>query len=193
MSRICVFCGSSEGNRPVYRERASEVGRALAERNIGVVYGGGNTGLMGALADAALVAGGEVIGVIPRRLAEREVAHAGLTQLHVVETMHERKALMTELSDAFLTLPGGFGTLDELFEAITWRQLGFHDKRCGILDIDGYFDGLLAFVDRAVSDGFIHPADGARFLRGDATGALLDELLAPGSVDLRQISTSPVK
>jgi uncharacterized protein (TIGR00730 family) len=107
--------------------------------------------------------------------------------------MHERKALMTELSDAFLTLPGGFGTLDELFEAITWRQLGFHDKRCGILDIDGYFDGLLAFVDRAVSDGFIHPADGARFLRGDATGALLDELLAPGSVDLRQISTSPVK
>ena len=194
MSRICVFCGSSEGNRPVYRERASEVGRALAERSIGVVYGGGNTGLMGALADAALVAGGEVIGVIPRRLAEREVAHAGLTQLHVVETMHERKALMTELSDAFLTLPGGFGTLDELFEAITWRQLGFHDKRCGILDIDGYFDGLLAFVDRAVSDGFIHPADGARFLRGDATGALLDELLAPaGSVDLRQISTSPVK
>ena len=134
---------------------------------------------MGAVADAAVRAGGEAIGVIPRRLAEREVAHDGLTQLHVVETMHERKALMTELSDAFLTLPGGFGTLDELFEAITWRQLGFHDKPCGILDVDGYFDGLLAFVDRAVSDGFIRPADSARFLRGDATVTLLDELLAP--------------
>jgi len=188
MSRVCVFCGSSDGNRPVYRERASEVGRTLAQRGIGLVYGGGNAGLMGALADAALAAGGEVIGVIPRRLADREVAHAGLTQLHVVETMHERKALMTELSAAFLTLPGGFGTLDELFEAITWRQLGFHDKPCGILDVDGYFDGLLAFVDRAVDDGFIRPADGARFLRGEDTGALLDELLAP-----HQISASPVR
>ncbi len=120
--------------------------------------------------------------MIPRRLAEREVAHDGLTQLHVVETMHERKALMTELSDAFLTLPGGFGTLDELFEAITWRQLGFHDKPCGLLDVDGYFDGLLAFIDRAVDDGFVRPGDRSRLVRGDDAGAVIDELLSSGHV-----------
>ena len=177
MKRICVFCGSSPGARAIYRETAVEVGRTLAQRGIGVVYGGGNVGLMGAVADAALAAGGEVIGVIPRRLAEREVAHDGLTQLHVVETMHERKALMTEFSDAFLTLPGGFGTLDELFEAITWRQLGFHDKPCGVLDVDGYFAGLRAFVERAVSDGFIRPHDGARVAYAQTVEAILSELL----------------
>ena len=182
MSRTCVFCGSAQGRSPRYRDTAEHVGRTLAERGIGLVYGGGNVGLMGAVADAAVRAGGEAIGVIPRRLAEREVAHDGLTQLHVVETMHERKALMTELSDAFLTLPGGFGTLDELFEAITWRQLGFHDKPCGLLDVDGYFDGLLAFIDRAVDDGFVRPGDRSRLVRGDDAGAVIDELLSSGHV-----------
>jgi uncharacterized protein (TIGR00730 family) len=128
VSRLCVFCGSSPGLRPAYLESARTVGRLLAERRIGLVFGGGRVGLMGALADAALEAGGEAIGVIPRILEVREVAHSGLTKLHVVETMHERKALMTEYADAFLALPGGYGTLDELFEAITWRQLGYHDK-----------------------------------------------------------------
>jgi len=181
MRRICVFCGSADGRLPVYRETAIQVGRALAARSVGLVYGGGNAGLMGALADAALAAGGEVLGVIPRRLADREVAHAGLTQLHVVETMHERKALMTELSDAFLTLPGGFGTLDELFEAITWRQLGFHDKPCAVLDVAGYFDGLLAFIERAVADGFVRTSDRERVLAGSDVDGLLDALLGAGS------------
>jgi hypothetical protein len=184
MSRICVFCGSANGTRPIYRHLASEVGRTLGERGIGLVYGGGNVGLMGAVADAALAAGGEVVGVIPRRLADREVAHQGLTQLHVVETMHERKALMTQSADAFLTLPGGFGTLDELFEAITWRQLGFHDKPCAILDVDGYFAGLRAFVERAVTDGFVRPHDGARIVYADTIDAALEGL---------QISLSPSK
>jgi hypothetical protein len=177
MSRICIFCGSAQGRLPVYREVATATGRRLAQRGIGLVYGGGNVGLMGAAADAALAAGGEVIGIIPRRLADREAAHEGLSALHVVDTMHERKALMTELSDAFLTLPGGFGTLDELFEAITWRQLGFHDKPCGILDVDGYFEGLLRFIDRAVADGFVRAAERERVLRGSDVDALIDGLL----------------
>ena len=149
----------------------------LAEGGIGVVYGGGRVGLMGALADAALAAGGEVIGVIPRRLADLEVAHHGLSELHVVETMHERKALMTLNADAFLTLPGGFGTLDELFEAVTWRQLGFHDKPCGLLDVEGYFDGLEQFVERALVEGFIKPADAARFIVRDDAADLIRLLL----------------
>jgi uncharacterized protein (TIGR00730 family) len=175
--RVCVFCGSSPGARPIYLETAARVGRLLGERGIGVVYGGGRVGLMGAVADAALAAGGEAIGVIPRRLAEREVAHEGLTELHVVETMHERKALMTARADAFLTLPGGFGTLDELFEAITWRQLGFHDKPCGVLDVEGYFAGLESFVNRAVVDGFIRPADRARLIVRSNAVELIDILL----------------
>jgi uncharacterized protein (TIGR00730 family) len=174
LRRVCIFCGSAPGGKPVYRDVAVAAGRALAERGVGLVYGGGNVGLMGAAADAALAAGGEVIGVIPRRLADREVAHAGLTALHVVDTMHERKALMTQLSDAFLTLPGGFGTLDELFEAITWRQLGFHDKPCGVLDVDGYFAGLRAFIERAVADGFIRPHDAERVIYAET----IDEMIA---------------
>lgn len=153
--RVCLFCGSSAGTRPEYADAARATGRILAERGIGLVYGGGRVGLMGVAADAALAAGGEVIGVIPGAMVAREVGHLGLTELHVVETMHERKALMYDLSDAFLALPGGFGTLDELCEALTWSQLGLHGKPCGLLNVAGYFDGLLAFFDHATDQGFV--------------------------------------
>jgi uncharacterized protein (TIGR00730 family) len=152
---ICVFCGAAAGQDPVYAAAAVALGRELAARSIGLVTGGGNVGLMGVVADATLAAGGRVTGVIPRSLEEREVAHRGLTALHVVETLHERKALMHELSDAFVALPGGFGTLDELFEAITWAQLGIHAKPIGLVNVHGYFDDLLAFVERATAEGFV--------------------------------------
>src|ERR1700733_10548674 len=156
MQRIVVFCGSSPGRRPAYVAAAQELGRLLADRGIGVVYGGASIGLMGALADAALAAGGEVIGVIPRRLFPAEIPHAGLTEQRVVETMHERKALMAELSDAVIALPGGTGTLDELFEMFTWSQLGLHRQPLGLLDVEGYFKPLLAFLDHMVQERFIH-------------------------------------
>lgn len=144
--------------RPAYTEAARRMGTLLAARGITLVYGGGNVGLMGELADAALGAGGEVIGVIPRSLADREVAHLGLTDLRIVSSMHERKAMMAELSDAFIAMPGGMGTYEELFEVITWSQLGLHKKACGLLDVEGFYAPLVAFVDRAVSEGFIKPA-----------------------------------
>jgi len=154
--RWCVFCGSSAGTNPVYRAAARELGTALAAANIELVYGGGHVGLMGAVADAVLAAGGTVIGVIPRTLAEREVAHLGLTQLHVVESMHERKALMADLSDGFVALPGGFGTFEEFCEAVTWVQLGIQTKPCVLLDVNGYYEPLIAMFDRAVEDGFVN-------------------------------------
>lgn len=155
MRRVCVFCGSSHGVRPAYTEAARRMGRLLAERGITLVYGGGNVGLMGELADAALAAGGEVIGVIPRALADREVAHLGLTDLRIVQSMHERKAMMAELADAFVAMPGGMGTYEEFFEVVTWSQLGLHKKACGLLDVDAFYTPLIAFIDRAVSEGFI--------------------------------------
>ena len=155
MTRICVFAGSSAGNRPAYRSAAEDLGRTLAARGIAVVYGGGRIGLMGALADAALASGGEVIGVIPAALVAKEVAHGALTELRVVPSMHERKALMADLSDGVIALPGGWGTLDELFEILTWGQLGLHAKPCGLLNVDGYFDPLLSFVDHAIDEGFV--------------------------------------
>jgi uncharacterized protein (TIGR00730 family) len=158
-------------------ETAAEVGRALVRRGVGVVYGGGRIGCMGALADAAVAAGGEVIGVIPRALAEREVAHGELTELYVVESMHDRKALMAARSDAFLALPGGYGTLEELFEAITWGQLGYHAKPCALLNVEGYFNDLLRFCDEAERSGFIRSADRARLVAGDRLEPLLDELI----------------
>ena len=158
MKRICVFCGSNAGARSEYAEAARALATVLAERKLGIVYGGGNVGLMGVLADAALARGGEVIGVIPRKLVEREVAHRGVTELRIVETMHERKALMNDLSDAFLALPGGFGTLDEFFEVLTWSQLGFHGKPCALLNVAGYYDGMLAMLDHAVAERFLRPA-----------------------------------
>lgn len=162
--RVCVFCGSSPGKRPEYLEAARELGSTLAEWGIGLVYGGSSVGSMGVIADAALAAGGEVVGVIPRTLVEREVAHHGLTELHVVESMHDRKALMTQLSDAFVALPGGHGTLDELFEALTWSQLGIHDKPIALLNVAGYWDPLLAMMERASEEGFLRPADRERLL-----------------------------
>jgi len=158
MKRICVFCGSNAGARSEYAEAARALATVLAERKLGIVYGGGNVGLMGVLADAALARGGEVIGVIPQKLVDKEVAHRGVTELRVVETMHERKALMNDLSDAFLALPGGFGTLDEFFEVLTWAQLGFHGKPCALLNVAGYYDGMLAMLDHAVTERFLRPA-----------------------------------
>jgi uncharacterized protein (TIGR00730 family) len=176
--RICVFCGAMDGFDPAYLRTASEVGKSLAERGIGVVYGGGRVGCMGAVADAALAAGGEVIGVIPQRLATQEIAHEGLTQLHVVHSMHERKALMADNADAFLGLPGGFGTLEEIFEVVTWRQLGFHAKPCGLLDVDGYFASLLQFCDDAVAKGFVKQSDRDAMLSGNDVESLVDALIA---------------
>lgn len=161
MKRVAVYCGSATPADPVYIEVAREVGRTLAERGIGVVYGGGRLGLMGAIADSALAAGGEVIGVIPRALVDAEVAHRGCTELHVVETMHERKALFTELADGFLTLPGGVGTMDELWEAVSWAQLGYHEKPVGLLNVAGFYDGLIAFNDHMIATGFIRPQHAA--------------------------------
>jgi len=158
MKRICVFCGSNAGARSEYAETARALATVLAERKLGIVYGGGNVGLMGVVADAALARGGEVIGVIPQKLVDKEVAHRGVTELRIVETMHERKALMNDLSDAFIALPGGFGTLDEFFEVLTWSQLGFHGKPCALLNVAGYYDGMLAMLDHAVTERFLRPA-----------------------------------
>jgi uncharacterized protein (TIGR00730 family) len=176
VKRLCVFCGSNPGRDPVYREAAVALGRLLAESGLGLVYGGGSVGLMGALADAVLAAGGEAVGVIPEALATKEVAHAGLTDLRVVPSMHARKSLMVDLADAFVALPGGYGTLDELFETITWAQLGIHRKPIGLLDAAGYFAPLVAFLDHAVAEGFISKANRELFLVSPSPEALLDAL-----------------
>lgn len=157
MKRICVYCGSSPGRHPEFTESARALGRALVQRNIGLVYGGASIGVMGAVADAVVENGGEVIGVMPQALIDKEVSHSGLSELRVVDSMHERKALMAELSDGFIALPGGFGTLEELFEVLTWSQLGFHRKPCGLLDIRDYYSHLTAFLDHATDQGFIGP------------------------------------
>ena len=155
IKRLAVFCGSNSGARPEYIAAARSLGRLLSDREIGVVYGGSNVGLMAALANEVLQNHGEVIGVIPRMLVDREVAHTGLEDLRVVNSMHERKATMAELCDGFVALPGGIGTLEEFFEVWTWAQLGVHDKPCGLLNVAGYFDGLLSFIDRAVDEKFV--------------------------------------
>ena len=178
MKRICVFCGSSPGHDPRYLEAARTMGQTLARRGLGLVYGGGSVGLMGAVADAALAAGGEVIGVIPEVLQIRELAHRSLTTLHVVGSMHERKALMAELSDGFVALPGGMGTLEELSEVLTWAQLGLHARPIGLLDVAGYYQPLADFFDRAVGAGFLRPAHRALLLVGHEPGALLDRFAA---------------
>jgi uncharacterized protein (TIGR00730 family) len=176
MKRICVFCGSSAGNRPEYRAAAEEMGTELARRNIGLVYGGGNVGLMGVLADAVLRMGGEAVGVIPEDLMAREIGHNGLTKLHVVRSMHERKALMADLSDAFIALPGGFGTLEEFCEVVTWTQLGLHAKPCGILNVVGYYTPLLAMLDHAVQERFLKPENRGLVLARDSVVELLQAL-----------------
>ncbi|MDI3253180.1 MAG: TIGR00730 family Rossman fold protein [Bacillota bacterium] len=159
--RICVFCGSANGAGPAYVQAAKELGRNIAAAGMGLVYGGATVGLMGVLADAALEGGAEVIGVMPDVLMDREIAHQGLTRLHIVKTMHERKALMSDHADAFIALPGGYGTLDEFIEIVTWAQLRIHQKPCILLNINGYFDGFLAFLDHGVQQGFIRPENRA--------------------------------
>jgi uncharacterized protein (TIGR00730 family) len=178
MERVCVFCGSNRGARPAYVAAAEALGTELARRGIGLVTGGGRVGLMGAVADAALAAGGEVIGVIPEALVAWEVAHAGLTALEVVDSMHARKARMADLSDAFVALPGGFGTLEEFCEVLTWAQLGLHTKACGLLDVEGYYDPLLALLDHAVTEGFVRPEHRALVLQAAEPAALLELLAA---------------
>ena len=178
MRRVCVFCGSSAGTDPAYGLAARELARELVRLGMGLVYGGASVGLMGLLASGVLERGGEVIGVIPGSLRRREVAHQGLTDLHEVETMHERKALMAELSDGFVTLPGGYGTLDELAEALSWAQLGLHGKPVGLLDVGGFFAPLLAFFDRAVAEGFLKPAHRNLLLVSRDPAALLELMTA---------------
>ncbi len=178
MKRVCVFCGSSPGRDPRYRDAASRLARTLVARRLGLVFGGGSVGLMGVLADAVLGAGGEAIGVIPHGLAAREVAHRGLRDLRVVPSMHARKSLMAELSDAFLALPGGFGTFEELFEVITWAQLGIHRKPIGLLNAGGYYDGLIGFLDHAVAEGFVSVENRGLVQVADTPEALLDRLAA---------------
>src|SRR5262245_36632496 len=165
MRRVGVFCGSKVGSRPEYADAARQLGKALVGRGMGLVFGAGHVGLMGVLADVVLAAGGEAVGVIPQALVDKELAHTGLTELHVVETMHQRKALMADLSDSFVALPGAFGTGDELFEILTWSQLGLHAKPIGLLDVAGFFGPLLEWLDHAVAEGFLKPAHRNLLLR----------------------------
>ena len=190
IQRLAVFCGSSAGTRPAYAEAASTFGRLLAERGIGLVFGGGSVGLMGVVADAALDARGEAVGVIPHGLAAREVGHTGLTVLHKTDTMHERKALMADLADGFVALPGGIGTLEELTEVWTWAQLGIHRKPVGLLNVAGYYDGLLAFLDHAIAEGFVRNGVRDLLLTADDPGVLLDRLAAYEPPDLPRWLTS---
>ena len=176
MKSVCVYCGSSVGVRDDYAQAATTLGRLLAERGVTTIYGAGNIGLMGVLADAALAAGGQVVGVIPEALVARELAHNGVTELRIVASMHERKALMADLSDAFIALPGGFGTLEELCEMLTWLQLGIHQKPCGLLNVAGYYDPLIAMFDRAVDERFLRSQHRDLLLVDDDPGSLLDRL-----------------
>jgi uncharacterized protein (TIGR00730 family) len=176
--RVCVFCGSSPGARPEYAAAAEEVAGLLAAEGIGLVYGGGEVGLMGRLADAMLASGGEATGVIPRALVDREIGHTGLSDLRVVESMHERKALMAELSDAFVALPGGLGTLEELFEVYTWAQLGLHQKPCALLDVEGYYAGIAGFLAHAVNERFLSEEHRAMLIVEREPPAMLERLKA---------------
>ena len=174
MKRVCVFCGSSAGSRPEYRACAEELGAELTRRGIGLVFGGGNVGLMGAIADSVLQAGGEAIGVIPEHLMNREIGHKRLAKLHVVRSMHERKAMMADLSDAFVALPGGFGTLEEFCEVLTWSQLGLHEKPCGIVNVLGYYTPLLTMLDHAVDQRFLKAQNRGLVLARDTPADLMD-------------------
>lgn len=176
MRRVCVFCGSSVGNQRAYSDAAEALGALLADRGIGLVYGGGNVGLMGVIADAVMARRGHVIGVIPQSLADREIAHTGISELRVVDSMHTRKALMAELADAFIAMPGGVGTFEEFFEVVTWTQLGLHRKPCGLLNVGGFYTPLAAFIDQAVTEGFIRPVHRAAIVVDSDPASLLDTL-----------------
>jgi uncharacterized protein (TIGR00730 family) len=176
MKRICVFCGSQVGTNPCYRQVAQDLGHLLVQRGYGLVYGGGHIGLMGVIADTVLQDGGEVIGVIPEAMVARELAHHGVTQLHVVASMHERKARMAELAEAFIALPGGYGTLEEFFEVVTWAQLGIHHKPIGLLNVAGYFDALAMFVEHTIAEGFIRPEHRQLIVLAEHPHVLLEAL-----------------
>ncbi|MFT4748510.1 MAG: hypothetical protein ACI9E4_000174 [Pseudohongiellaceae bacterium] len=178
MKRLCVFCGASMGRNPAYAEAARSLAKILATKDITLVYGGASVGVMGQLADAALEAGGKVIGVMPQELVNREVSHLHLSELIIVDSMHERKAKMAELSDGFVALPGGLGTLEELFEVLTWAQLRFHAKPCGLLNTNGYYDQLISFLDHSVDEKFIKPAHRQMIILGDEPDTLLKALEA---------------
>ena len=179
MRRLCVFCGSSPGRQEAYRSAAVLLGESLASQGVALVYGGACVGLMGTVADAVVANGGEAIGVIPTSLVEKEFAHPGLTELHVVETMHERKATMSELSDGFIALPGGIGTLEEMFEALTWAQLGFHQKPCALLNTEGYYQGLVDFLHSAVTEGFVKQRHLDQLLIDSEPQRLLERMAQP--------------
>lgn len=176
IKRVCVFCGSSKGFRPAYVKAAHDMGKALVRRGTGLVFGGGRMGLMGELADTAMAGGGEVFGVIPQALVVREVAHREITELVIVRSMHERKAKMMDLSDAFIAMPGGYGTFEEFCEVITWAQLGLHQKPCGLLNVEGYYDSLLNLFNRGVDDGLIHPTTRELVVEAADPDVLLDKL-----------------
>lgn len=182
MKRICVYCGASAGNSPVYRDAAVQLGQLLAEQQIDLVYGGGRLGLMGILAEATMQAGGRVLGVTVNVIRDREESHTGITELYVVSTLSERKAMMAALSDGFIALPGGFGTLDEFTEMLTWAQMGFHQKPCGLLNIDGYYDGLLTFFDQLVEKGFVRPKFRKLVLTANSPQAMLDIMVNHKSI-----------
>jgi uncharacterized protein (TIGR00730 family) len=173
MKSLCVYCGSSSGITPNYADAARKLAQALVERKIALVYGGGNVGLMGIIADEVMRLGGHVTGVIPKALVRKEVGHRQITELHVVENMHERKAMMADLADGFIAMPGGIGTLEELFEVMTWAQLGFHDKPIGVLNVDGYYDALLAFLQHTVQQGFLRPQHASLLMVESDVAALL--------------------
>jgi uncharacterized protein (TIGR00730 family) len=184
MRRLCVFCGSNVGTKAAYVDAAQSMGALLAGRGIGLVYGGGNVGLMGVIADAVMDHGGEVIGVIPQALADREIAHSRITDLRIVDSMHTRKAMMAELADGFVAMPGGVGTFEEFFEVVTWTQLGLHRKPCGLLNVSGFYTPLAAFIDQAVSEGFINPVHRAAIVVDDDPERLLNTLL---TIDLPDV------
>jgi len=176
MKKICVFCGSSFGSNKAYSETANELGKVIAQAGIGLVYGGAKVGLMGEIASAVLKEGGEAIGVIPKQLVDKEVAHDGLTKLHIVGSMHERKALMADLSDGFIAMPGGFGTLEEIFEIVAWGQLNFHTKPVGLLNVNGYYNNLIKFIDHSVKENFIKPEHREMIRVDEKPKALLEQL-----------------
>jgi uncharacterized protein (TIGR00730 family) len=193
MQRVCVFCGSATGASPAYAEAARDLGAALARRGLGLVYGGGSIGLMGVLADAVLAAGGAVVGVIPRGLYSAEIAHAGLSELRVVSSMHERKAVMASLAGGFIALPGGLGTFEEVLEMLTWLQLGIHRKPVALLDVEGYWRGLRTLLDDAVTAGFVEPARAEMLLVEPDVDGMLDQLLAWTPPALPRIWLTPAE
>ncbi|MEC8567123.1 MAG: TIGR00730 family Rossman fold protein [Pseudomonadota bacterium] len=193
MNSICVFCGSSLGNDPIYKQIAQATGQAIAEQGLTLIYGGGRSGLMGVVADSAIKAGGQVIGVIPNALVDRELAHTGLTALHVVNDMHERKTKMAELADAFIALPGGAGTLEEIFEQWTWSQLGIHQKPCAFLNIDGFYDGVIQTIQDSVNRGFSQARFVEKLIVADNIGEILKAFVAYEPAIPKWMSTAEIQ